>query len=1056
MCALVRHFTYNHSFNLAVTTCGTYILWMTPDTQPIQPNQDLKTKALKTKVPPGKSTFSVSSASSTTSSQPHSLVTVPKTSDPSSTPNPSTSSSHNPSTSSSSTITTAPIHIDSNVISSPDDLTNTNLTVSSPVYEHFSTRPSSGTSGNPIKSLSAVASGVGFASGLDTQASMVVPPERSLLESLNLDPSSGTRVRRVISELHGLTARHVCCGTDCIWVVLDSGSLVRWPPLSTSSLIPSSQASSNDSLDTINASSGSTSDLSTASTSSQPGNPTLSSPDSIPGGHVDVWLMGSSSTQGNCIDDLSSDPLTITHLASTLPTEDFDSLDGSSSSSASSISSLPSSHLHSMPEPLLRPMPGLEDHRVIQVACCKDPSLGSSATFAITDTGLLFAWGDAASSRANLLGFSHKEGRSSPTLVTGFSTRGLRVREVATGYSHVMVLTDTAAVYAWGCNDTGALGLGDRKPRFVPTLIESISAKDSPFEITDRVDESGLGTGSVNVGLKVGVKKPTLQGLRKIAHDDGDTGSQTGIEEVEEEDGGDHLGATSPATLVNLAGLPNTSSSINSISNNNNNSSTTSVITTSNTNTGNSSNNNNATTSLSVGLAGRGDASPSGNLEVFGESDGLMTNDTFEEDDPFSHVVTNDPTFPSSSSLPQEMGQSHADTSVFGPIVGPVIGDVVNHQLQGNPSQGSSEGLVVSHHNALIADPVKQIDCGYHFSVAITYAGVVYTWGEGKDGALGHGDNKDVDKPRRVEALFAPPAEVKLKPTKQPKITPSQVKPRVSSVAPSPSPIPVSLVHGTSTSPDHDGTIPSISSGQRPPSANSSQSSAVTLTQPSISSVPATSSSSPPSSSTSSSSPASTATLATITTPASTTTVSPVTPILAATATPVSTPGPFPSLTATSVAHSNTAQLEHEKDAIPSIDSSYGTSSFSDEALPPAEIGVVQVNEVRCGPTHCIAITSTNHIYTWGKNNMGQLGLVSDEDQSLPVHLPSLLPPPQSTTPSPLPTFSKPSFPSPTSLGWGNQTRTTAPEPITIPFKVAAGIGLSVVLCRNHTDGLSL
>eukprot|EP00929_Paragymnodinium_shiwhaense_P114655 TRINITY_DN83117_c0_g1_i1.p1 TRINITY_DN83117_c0_g1~~TRINITY_DN83117_c0_g1_i1.p1 ORF type:complete len:700 (+),score=159.05 TRINITY_DN83117_c0_g1_i1:182-2281(+) len=48
---------------------------------------------------------------------------------------------------------------------------------------------------------------------------------------------------------------------------------------------------------------------------------------------------------------------------------------------------------------------------------------------------------------------------------------------------------------------------------------------------------------------------------------------------------------------------------------------------------------------------------------------------------------------------------------------------------------------------------VRHVVCSGHYSVAVSESGEVYTWGCGKDGQLGHGDAKDVYAPKAVRAL---------------------------------------------------------------------------------------------------------------------------------------------------------------------------------------------------------------------------------------------------------------------------------------------------------------
>jgi len=48
---------------------------------------------------------------------------------------------------------------------------------------------------------------------------------------------------------------------------------------------------------------------------------------------------------------------------------------------------------------------------------------------------------------------------------------------------------------------------------------------------------------------------------------------------------------------------------------------------------------------------------------------------------------------------------------------------------------------------------VHRVVCGGHHSCAVSESGEVYTWGCGRDGQLGHGDTKDVYTPKPVRAL---------------------------------------------------------------------------------------------------------------------------------------------------------------------------------------------------------------------------------------------------------------------------------------------------------------
>ena len=46
---------------------------------------------------------------------------------------------------------------------------------------------------------------------------------------------------------------------------------------------------------------------------------------------------------------------------------------------------------------------------------------------------------------------------------------------------------------------------------------------------------------------------------------------------------------------------------------------------------------------------------------------------------------------------------------------------------------------------------VVHVACSWYHSVALTDVGLLYSWGDGSDGALGHGANESVLRPRMVE-----------------------------------------------------------------------------------------------------------------------------------------------------------------------------------------------------------------------------------------------------------------------------------------------------------------
>ncbi|NXD83951.1 RCCD1 protein, partial [Halcyon senegalensis] len=50
---------------------------------------------------------------------------------------------------------------------------------------------------------------------------------------------------------------------------------------------------------------------------------------------------------------------------------------------------------------------------------------------------------------------------------------------------------------------------------------------------------------------------------------------------------------------------------------------------------------------------------------------------------------------------------------------------------------------------------VSEVSCGSRHTAIVTRGGELYTWGWGKYGQLGHGDDTSSDQPRHVEYLAA-------------------------------------------------------------------------------------------------------------------------------------------------------------------------------------------------------------------------------------------------------------------------------------------------------------
>ncbi|XP_076014530.1 putative E3 ubiquitin-protein ligase HERC1 isoform X2 [Genypterus blacodes] len=104
----------------------------------------------------------------------------------------------------------------------------------------------------------------------------------------------------------------------------------------------------------------------------------------------------------------------------------------------------------------------------IKKVCC-----GTQFSVALAHDGHVYTFG-----QERLIGLpdSMLKNRSCPQLVP--SLEGLFIEDVAVGCEHVLTLSSTGDVYAWGCNSEGQLGLGHCNPVKEPTLVTALQGKN--------------------------------------------------------------------------------------------------------------------------------------------------------------------------------------------------------------------------------------------------------------------------------------------------------------------------------------------------------------------------------------------------------------------------------------------------------------------------------------------------------------------------------------------------------------------------------------------------
>lgn len=106
----------------------------------------------------------------------------------------------------------------------------------------------------------------------------------------------------------------------------------------------------------------------------------------------------------------------------------------------------------------------LATKHVIQIAC------GAYHSIALTNNGDLYSWGANSYGQCGLGTMSNKE--MIPQLIS--SLAGVPIGLVACGNNHTFVLSKSGAVFGWGKNSHGQLGLQDRENKCYPTHLKTL------------------------------------------------------------------------------------------------------------------------------------------------------------------------------------------------------------------------------------------------------------------------------------------------------------------------------------------------------------------------------------------------------------------------------------------------------------------------------------------------------------------------------------------------------------------------------------------------------
>ncbi|XP_063566125.1 probable E3 ubiquitin-protein ligase HERC4 isoform X8 [Gorilla gorilla gorilla] len=115
----------------------------------------------------------------------------------------------------------------------------------------------------------------------------------------------------------------------------------------------------------------------------------------------------------------------------------------------------------------IRNIKSLSDIQIVQVAC------GYYHSLALSKASEVFCWGQNKYGQLGL-GTDCKK-QTSPQLLK--SLLGIPFMQVAAGGAHSFVLTLSGAIFGWGRNKFGQLGLNDENDRYVPNLLKSLRSQ---------------------------------------------------------------------------------------------------------------------------------------------------------------------------------------------------------------------------------------------------------------------------------------------------------------------------------------------------------------------------------------------------------------------------------------------------------------------------------------------------------------------------------------------------------------------------------------------------
>ncbi|MGH0138062.1 UNVERIFIED_CONTAM: hypothetical protein FKN15_026039 [Acipenser sinensis] len=102
----------------------------------------------------------------------------------------------------------------------------------------------------------------------------------------------------------------------------------------------------------------------------------------------------------------------------------------------------------------------LQSKVVVSITC------GQTSSMAVLDNGEVYGWGYNGNGQ---LGLGNNGNQLTPCRLTAL--QGMCVLQIVSGYAHSLALTDEGLLYAWGANTYGQLGTGNKSNQLSPVQI---------------------------------------------------------------------------------------------------------------------------------------------------------------------------------------------------------------------------------------------------------------------------------------------------------------------------------------------------------------------------------------------------------------------------------------------------------------------------------------------------------------------------------------------------------------------------------------------------------